>query len=91
MFGDTSKADKTLKQFPRSFLFVNISVGNWEKYYITMEVIWTILEFVLGLFLGIPLIIIVLKITEWLIEELGIIGVVLAILFLGFISYTCGS
>ena len=49
-----------------------------------MEVIWTILKFVLGLFLGIPLIIIVLKIVEWLIEELGIIGVVLVILFLGF-------
>ena len=56
-----------------------------------MEVIWTILKFVLGLFLGIPLIIIVLKIVEWLIEELGIIGIVLGILFLGFISYTCGS
>ena len=56
-----------------------------------MEVIWTILKFVLGLFLGIPLIIIVLKIVEWLIEELGIIGIVLAILVLGFISYTCGS
>lgn len=58
-----------------------------------MDTIWVILkfilEFILGPFIGIPLIFYILKIVEWLINKLRIVGVILAFLFLGFIGYLC--
>ena len=56
-----------------------------------MDTIWVILLVIIGSFILLPLFFIILDILGKIIKELGVIGIILVLLFIGFIVYQFNS
>ena len=56
-----------------------------------MDTIWTVLLVVAGPFIALPIIFMILDIFGKIIQQLGIIGIILILLFLGLIVHLFNS